>query len=243
MTIFNVHVYREMRLVFEGIEAETHEGAASIARHKPTGDADDIAECEGQNLAALVDVVGDQDFGESRIIDFEPEQKRQAAAKLLDAPEISEGFIQWSLHRGADRDATSAAPTFIRTTIAEAESVGITSQPVAPRLLMALKAVLPYAENERASLQECWERDDDPKVKEELDVCDQALDQANAAIAQARTASLPSEPPFATQMYDTLSYVAEILSALKPDFLRNVGFDLALEKCLAALRAVEGIRA
>ena len=31
MTIFNVHIYREMRLIFTGIEADTPEAAAAIA--------------------------------------------------------------------------------------------------------------------------------------------------------------------------------------------------------------------
>src|SRR5271157_120337 len=35
MTIYNVHIYREMRLVFGGIEADTQETAAAIARDKP----------------------------------------------------------------------------------------------------------------------------------------------------------------------------------------------------------------
>ena len=32
MTLYNVHLYREMRLVYEGISAETPEAAAAIAR-------------------------------------------------------------------------------------------------------------------------------------------------------------------------------------------------------------------
>jgi hypothetical protein len=40
MTIFNVHIYREMRLVFSGIEADTHEAAAAVARDRATDDAE-----------------------------------------------------------------------------------------------------------------------------------------------------------------------------------------------------------
>ena len=31
MTTYNVHIYRELRLAFEGITAESHEEAAAIA--------------------------------------------------------------------------------------------------------------------------------------------------------------------------------------------------------------------
>lgn len=83
MTKYNVHIYREMRLTFEGIEADTPDAAAAIAHDKPTGDADDIDDCEGENLAALVDVAGDQDYEQSRLIDFEPERQRKTASALL----------------------------------------------------------------------------------------------------------------------------------------------------------------
>src|SRR4051812_44198946 len=83
MTIYNVHIYREMRIVFGGIEAETPEAAAAIARDKPTGDADDIEDCNGDDLGALVDVNGDEDYTQSVSIDFESERHRKAALKLL----------------------------------------------------------------------------------------------------------------------------------------------------------------
>ncbi len=60
-----MHIYREMRLIFADIEADTPEAAAAIARDKPTGDADDIEDCEGEKLTALVDVAGDEDYGQS----------------------------------------------------------------------------------------------------------------------------------------------------------------------------------
>jgi hypothetical protein len=86
MPTFNVHIFREMRLAFGGIEADSHEDAAAIARDKPTEQADSIDdECDGENLAALVDVAGDEEHAQSRMIDFEPERQRKAAAKLLDA--------------------------------------------------------------------------------------------------------------------------------------------------------------
>jgi hypothetical protein len=80
---YNVHIYREMRLVYGGIEAGTPEEAAAIARDKPTDEADDIDECEGETFAALVDVQGDEDYRQSRMVDFEEERLRKAAPKLL----------------------------------------------------------------------------------------------------------------------------------------------------------------
>ena len=83
--IYNVHIYREMRLVFGGIEADSHETAASIARGKPTDEADSIDDCEGESLSALVDVRGDEEYAQSRFIDFENERVCKAAPELLAA--------------------------------------------------------------------------------------------------------------------------------------------------------------
>lgn len=85
MTIFNIHIYREMRLRFDGIEADTPEAAAAIARDKPTDAANVIDDCEGRSFSALVDVQGDEDYEQSQVIDFEEERQCQAAPKLLDA--------------------------------------------------------------------------------------------------------------------------------------------------------------
>lgn len=138
MNKYIVHIYREMRLSYADIEADTPEAAAAIASGKPTDEADTIDDCEGQNLAALVDLAGDEDYSQSVMIDFEAERIRKAA----------------------------------------------------PKLLAAMKAVLPYAWNERASLRESWKRDDDQKVKEELEACDRTLDQATAVIGEAESAGI-----------------------------------------------------
>jgi hypothetical protein len=85
MTLYTVHLYREMRLTFERVEADTHEAAAAIARDRLTEDADDIEDCDGENLAALVDVVGDDQYEHSQMINFEDERLRKAAPELLKA--------------------------------------------------------------------------------------------------------------------------------------------------------------
>lgn len=85
MALYNVHLYREMRLFFQDIEAETPEAAAATARAKPTPDADYVEDCHGLDLAALVDVAGDEEFLQSVTIDFEAERIRKAAPMLLAA--------------------------------------------------------------------------------------------------------------------------------------------------------------
>ena len=85
MTLYNVHIYREMRLFFPGIKAATPEEAAKMAGDKPTDDADEIQNCEGETFAALVDVVGDDQYEQSVMIDFEAERLRKAGQDLLEA--------------------------------------------------------------------------------------------------------------------------------------------------------------
>jgi hypothetical protein len=97
MTRYTAHLYREMRLTYEGIEAETAEAAAAIARGRLTGDADDIDDCDGETFAALVDVVGDDQYGQSVMIDFEAERLRKAAPELLEA-------LQYLLEQTVDMD-------------------------------------------------------------------------------------------------------------------------------------------
>lgn len=94
MPHFDVHLYREMRLLFEGIEAGSHEEAAALARARRTAEANEIADCEGETLAALVDVVGDEQHEQSRLIDFEAERQRQAAPKLLGALRYALEFLE-----------------------------------------------------------------------------------------------------------------------------------------------------
>jgi len=85
MTLYNVHIYREMRAYFPSIEATTPEEAARRAAEKLTEDAEYTEDCEGENLAALVDVAGDDEFEHSISIDFEAERLRKAAPGLLAA--------------------------------------------------------------------------------------------------------------------------------------------------------------
>jgi len=72
MKTYNVHVYREMRLFFPGIVARTAEEAATLAADLPSGAAEALEDCQGENLAALVGVVGSDDSKQNRMIDFDP---------------------------------------------------------------------------------------------------------------------------------------------------------------------------
>jgi hypothetical protein len=94
MTQHIVHIYREMKLTFGGIEAESQEAAAHIARNLATDEADGIDDCDGETLAALVDVIGDDDYHQSRIIDFETERMRKAAPLLLAALEYALEYLK-----------------------------------------------------------------------------------------------------------------------------------------------------
>jgi hypothetical protein len=70
MTTYNVHLYREMRLYFPSVEAESHEAAAEFARQQPTDRAQQIKDCDGNDHGALVDVDADADHILTKLIDF-----------------------------------------------------------------------------------------------------------------------------------------------------------------------------
>jgi hypothetical protein len=83
-TTYNVHIYREMRLYYSGIAADSPEAAARIAAEKPTDQAETVNDSDGDTLAALIDVEGDAHFAQSSAIDFEPVRLQKAAASLFD---------------------------------------------------------------------------------------------------------------------------------------------------------------
>jgi hypothetical protein len=121
MTLYHVHIYREMRLYFPGIEAATPEEAARIAADMPTEDADYTEDCDGETLAALVDVVGDEQFEHSATIDFEAERLRKAAPELLEALDyLLEQTVDMDLLSEGEEDARAKALAVIAkaTTIA-----------------------------------------------------------------------------------------------------------------------------
>jgi len=116
MTHYIVHIYREVRLTYETIEADTAQAAAAIALDQSVGAADDIDDCDGQAFAALVDVAGDQQFKQSVTIDFEAERLFKAVPELLDA-------CLWMMHelcQAWDEPEEQAIPERFRFAIAMA---------------------------------------------------------------------------------------------------------------------------
>ena len=106
MTTYNVHIYREMRLFFPGIEAATPDEAAHLAADKLTADAEYTEDCDGENLAALVDLVGDDNFEHSVTIDFGHERLRKAASDLLETIPPLIGLVHRLLPAHAQSDST-----------------------------------------------------------------------------------------------------------------------------------------
>jgi hypothetical protein len=70
-TIYNVHIFREMRLFYPGIEATTHEEAAQQAAAQPSETAAYTEPCDGTDLSALIDVAGDLEYTNTKRIDFQ----------------------------------------------------------------------------------------------------------------------------------------------------------------------------
>jgi hypothetical protein len=137
MTKYNVHLYREMRLYYPGIEATSAERAAEIARDKPTEEANDFDACDGETFAALVDVAGVA-YAESRMIDFAPERQRKAVPALLEALTISRGIVQWAVDHDADPVATAAVLKLIEAAIAEATAASTLPEGVQPYSVLLL---------------------------------------------------------------------------------------------------------
>ena len=84
MPTFNVHIFREMRIPYQDIEADSPQAAAESCRDFPCEMGCDPVDCDGQTFAARVDVQGVGNTP-SHLIYFEPERQRRAAPKLLAA--------------------------------------------------------------------------------------------------------------------------------------------------------------
>lgn len=126
--LFDVHLYREMRLNFTDIEAENHEAAATIARDLSLKVADDFDECDGETFYACVDVQGDELYEHSRWIDFDGERLRMAASKLLAACKVALAAMEAQLEADDPQARTQveweAEPLVtLRAVIAEAEGI------------------------------------------------------------------------------------------------------------------------
>jgi len=95
MPTFNVHLYREMRLPFLGVEADTPEQAAKMVAEYPSEKAASYEDCESVTLAALVDLAGDKDYSQSVTIDLDP--VTTAAQELYEAlAHFERAHRQWA---------------------------------------------------------------------------------------------------------------------------------------------------
>jgi hypothetical protein len=127
MPTYTVHVYREMRVTFTGLHASSPEEAASVAADLRTYSAEDVQDCEGENLSALVEVERrarprrHADVSDSKTIYFEAGRMVDTGPTMLKALEalltnIEEDVPLESVTRHF-RDAMDAA----RTAVAEAK--------------------------------------------------------------------------------------------------------------------------
>ena len=114
MQTYNVHVYREMRLFFPGIVAQTAEEAATLAAELPSGAAHALEDCDGENLAALVGAVGRDEGRQNWMIDFDP--VRALAPDLLTVLALALPVLQEVVHTQRLSDAATARLALDRVT-------------------------------------------------------------------------------------------------------------------------------
>jgi hypothetical protein len=86
MPTYKVHIYREMRIVYQDVQAPTPEAAAESGRDFPSDAGCDPVDCDGQTFAAVVDPLDAHGrHGRSQDILFEEGRLRLAAPQLLAA--------------------------------------------------------------------------------------------------------------------------------------------------------------
>lgn len=93
MPRYNVHLYREMRVRYRDVIADTPQHAATIVKDIDPELCDyenDIVECEGQSFAAIVDELVEPEVGSDDVacetpLQFEYGALRDAATLLLNA--------------------------------------------------------------------------------------------------------------------------------------------------------------
>jgi hypothetical protein len=106
MKTYNVHIYREMRLFFPGVVARTVAEAATRAAEMPSEAAKALEDCDGENLAALVGVVGSEEGQQNWMIDFDP--VRAMAPELLTVLAWALPILQEAVHAHVLRDDPTA---------------------------------------------------------------------------------------------------------------------------------------
>ncbi|MFZ1932672.1 MAG: hypothetical protein WCB27_25385 [Thermoguttaceae bacterium] len=164
---------------------------------------------------------------------------------VLDVAKLAQGDIAFGSNswRGDEYEPDLRKAIDGESLTATAESLTIDFEPerlqkAAPRLLAALAAILPYAENESQSLYECWKRDGNEVTKEALDACERAIEQARAVIAAAET-DCPRCESDGLDIHAVLAVRRQIAAGWSIDDVREIRPDLTDEQAWDVLQAVE----
>jgi hypothetical protein len=96
MTKYNVHIYREMRIVYQDIEAQTPEAAAESCRDFPSDAGCDPVDCDGQTFAAVVDTQGDYNANGKDILFAEGQMRLAAPAQAVILDLVRYGLMDLS---------------------------------------------------------------------------------------------------------------------------------------------------
>lgn len=83
MNKYNVHIYRETRILYQDIKADTPEAAAESCRDLPSDAGCDSVDCDGQTFAAVVDTQGDPHCDGKDILFEEGRLRRAAPAQAI----------------------------------------------------------------------------------------------------------------------------------------------------------------
>jgi hypothetical protein len=143
MPTYTVHLYREMRPPFFDIEADTPEQAAKMVAEYPSEKAESCEDCDGENLAALVDLVGDEDFSESVTIDLDP--AKAAARELYDVLEMALKLKGGWREAIVELEDHCSEPMRLRNMLAAADQLDAFAEKARAALAKARGATLPKA--------------------------------------------------------------------------------------------------
>ncbi len=164
---------------------------------------------------------------------------------VLDVAKLAQGDIAFGSNswRGDEYEPDLRKAIDGESLTATAESLTIDFEPerlqkAAPRLLAALAAILPYAENENQSLYECWKRDGDEATKEEFDACERAIKQARAVIAAAGT-DCPRCESDGPDIHAVLAARRQIATVWSIEDVQRIRPDLTDDQAWLVLRDVD----
>ncbi|HEX4338218.1 MAG TPA: hypothetical protein VH062_20075 [Polyangiaceae bacterium] len=110
MTTYTVHLCREMRLVFQDVEADSPEAAARRSSARATGHAHRIEDCEGFGYSPVVDRDDDEGTScSSAPMGGEIEPPSGDVTNHAPAARAEASLSVFIQHTGCDREDTLAA--------------------------------------------------------------------------------------------------------------------------------------